>query len=116
MVSKNGKNVMRGLHPAARGDCIIARHTPEIENVMSDIDECVEKLLHAQNLLVPSLERASELLGDMDENKRNKILDEFAKHSEWTAPLGEQLDWARHNQDVIDSCGSEIEEIGEGDY
>ena len=110
MVSKNGKNVMRGLHPAARGDCIIARHTPEIENVMSDIDECVEKLLHAQNLLVPSLERASELLGDMDENKRTEILDKFAEHSQWSAPLGEQLDWVRDNQDIIDDYGSRIED------
>ena len=87
-----------------------------INEVMHVIDEHLEKLLHAQNVLTPALEHASELLADMDENKRNKILDEFAKHSEWTAPLGEQLDWARHNQDVIDSCGSEIEEIGEGDY
>ena len=83
---------------------------------MDVIDEHLEKLLHAQNILAPALKRASELLDDMDENKRNKILDEFAKHSEWRAPLGEQLDWALHNQDVIDSCGSEIEEIGEGDY
>ena len=88
----------------------------EIEEVMYDIDEHLEKLLHAQNVLAPALERASELLADMDENKRSKLLDKFAGYSEWTAPLGEQLDWARHNQDVIDTCASEIEEIGEGDY
>ena len=88
----------------------------EIEEVMYDIDEHLEKLLHAQNVLTPALERASELLADMDENKRSKLLDKFAGYSEWTAPLDEQLDWARHNQDVIDTCASEIEEIGEGDY
>ena len=88
----------------------------EIEEVMYDIDEHLEKLLHAQNVLAPALERASELLADMDENKRSKLLDKFAGYSEWTAPLDEQLDWARHNQDVIDTCASEIEEIGEGDY
>ncbi len=73
-------------------------------------------MLHAQNVLAPALERASELLADMDENKRSKLLDKFARYSEWTATLDEQLDWARHNQDVIDTCASEIEEIGEGDY
>ena len=88
----------------------------EIEEVMYDIDEHLEKLLHAQNVLTPALEHASELLADMDENKRCKLLDKFARYSEWTAPLDEQLDWARHNQDVIDTCASEIEEIGEGDY
>ena len=88
----------------------------EIEEVMHDIDEHLEKLLYAQNVLAPALERASELLADMDENKRSKLLDKFAGYSEWTAPLDEQLDWARHNQDVIDTCASEIEEIGEGDY
>ena len=88
----------------------------EIEEVMYDIDEHLEKLLHAQNVLAPALERASELLADMDENKRSKLLDKFVGYSEWTAPLDEQLDWARHNQDVIDTCASEIEEIGEGDY
>ena len=79
-----------------------------IKEVMYVIDEHLEKLLHAQNVLTPALEHASELLADMDENKRNKILDEFAKHSEWCAPLDEQLDWARHNQDVIDDCESEL--------
>ena len=88
----------------------------EIEEVMYDIDEHLEKLLHSQNVIAPALERASELLADMDENKRSKLLDKFAGYSEWTAPLDEQLDWARHNQDVIDTCASEIEEIGEGDY
>ena len=88
----------------------------EIEEVMYDIDEHLEKLLHAQNVLAPALERASELLADMDENKRAKILAKFAERSQWSAPLGEQIDWAQHNQDVIDTCASEIEEIGEGDY
>ena len=87
-----------------------------IEEVMYVIDEHLEKLLHAQHILTPALEHASELLADMDENKRSKLLDKFAGYSEWTAPLDEQLDWARHNQDVIDTCASEIEEIGEGDY
>ena len=88
----------------------------EIEEVMYDIDEHLEKLLHAQNVLAPALERASELLADMDENKRAEILAKFAERSQWSAPLGEQIDWAQHNQDVIDTCASEIEEIGEGDY
>ena len=79
-----------------------------IEEVMYVIDDHLEKLLHAQHILTPALEHASELLADMDENKRNKILDEFAKHSEWTAPLDEQLDWVRHNQDIIDDCESEL--------
>jgi len=71
----------------------------------------LEKLLYAQNILVPALKRASALLGDMNENKRQQILDKFAEQSEWTAPLDEQLDWARHNQGVIDDYESKIEEV-----
>ena len=82
----------------------------EIEEVMYDIDEHLEKLLHAQNVLAPALERASELLADMDENKRAKILAKFAERSQWSAPLGEQIDWAQHNQGIIDDYGSWIEE------
>ncbi len=83
----------------------------EIEEVMDVIDEHLEKLLHAQNILVPALKRASALLGDMNENKRQQVLDKFAEQSEWTAPLDEQLDWARHNQGVIDDYESKIEEV-----
>ena len=81
----------------------------EIEEVMYDIDEHLEKLLHAQNVLAPALERASELLADMDENKRAKILAKFAERSQWSAPLGEQIDWAQHNQGTIDDHRSWIE-------
>ena len=77
---------------------------------MYDIDEHLEKLLHAQNVLAPALERASELLADMDENKRAKILAKFAERSQWSAPLGEQIDWAQHNQGIIDDHRSWIEE------
>ena len=83
----------------------------EIEEVMDVIDEHLEKLLYAQNILVPALKRASALLGDMNENKRQQVLDKFAEQSEWTAPLDEQLDWARHNQGVIDDYESKIEEV-----
>ena len=83
----------------------------EIEEVMYDIDEHLEKLLHAQNVLAPALKRASELLQDMNENKRHEVLDKFAGHSQWAASLDEQLDWARHNQGVIDDYESEIEEV-----
>ena len=87
-----------------------------IEEIMDVIDKHLEKLLYAQNILTPALKEAHELLSGMDENKRAKILDKFAERSQWSAPLGEQIDWAQHNQDVIDTCASEIEEIGEGDY
>ena len=83
----------------------------EIEEVMDVIDKHLEKLLYAQNILVPALKRASALLGDMNENKRQQVLDKFAEQSEWTAPLDEQLDWARHNQGVIDDYESKIEEV-----
>ena len=82
----------------------------EIEEVMYDIDEHLEKLLHAQNVLAPALKEAHELLSGMDENKRAEILAKFAEHSQWSAPLGEQIDWARHNQGTIDDHRSWIEE------
>jgi len=118
MVSKNG-NIIRddGITciRCPTSDANEWEDTPEIEEVMDVIDEHLQELLHAQNILVPALKRASELLGDMDENKRHEVLDKFAEHSEWTAPLDQQLDWVRHNQDVIDDCESElIEEEVEG--
>ena len=82
----------------------------EIEEVMYDIDEHLEKLLHAQNVLAPALKEAHELLSGMDENKRAEILAKFAEHSQWSAPLGEQMDWAQHNQGAIDDHRSWIEE------
>ena len=75
---------------------------------MDVIDEHLEKLLYAQNILVPALKRASELLQDMNENKRYEVWNKFAEHSKWTAPLDEQLDWVRHHQDIIDDCESEL--------
>ena len=118
MVSKN-RNII--TEPIRSCKCPLSdanewEGTPKIEEVMDVIDVHLEKLLCAQNILVPALKRASELLQDMNENKRHEVLDKFAEHSEWAASLDEQLDWARHNQDVIDTCASEIEEIGEGDY
>ena len=77
---------------------------------MDVIDKHMEKLLYAQNILTPALKEAHELLSGMDENKRAKILDKFAERSQWSAPLGEQIDWARHNQDIIDDYRSWIEE------
>ena len=118
MVSKNGNIITDDIKSCKcpLSDANEWENTPKIEEVMDVIDEHLEKLLYAQNILVPALKRASVLLQDMNENKRSKLLDKFAGYSEWTAPLDEQLDWARHNQDVIDTCASEIEEIGEGDY
>ena len=77
---------------------------------MDVIDKHMEKLLHAQNILTPALKEAHELLSGMDENKRAKILAKFAEHSQWSAPLGEQIDWAQHNQSTIDDHRSWIEE------
>ena len=86
-----------------------------IEEIMDVIDKHMEKLLHAQNILTPALKEAHELLSGMDENKRAEILAKFAEHSQWSAPLDEQLEWVRHNQDIIDDCESElIEEEVEG--
>ena len=82
-----------------------------IEEIMDVIDKHLEKLLYAQNILTPALKEAHELLSGMDENKRAEILAKFAERSQWTAPLDEQLDWARHNQGVIDDYESEIEEV-----
>ena len=114
MVSKNG-NIIRddGITciRCPTSDANEWEDTPEIEEVMDVIDEHLQELLHAQNILVPALKRASELLGDMDENKRHEVLDKFAEHSEWAASLDQQLDWARHNQGVIDDYESEIEEV-----
>ena len=81
-----------------------------IEEIMDVIDVHLEKLLHAQNILTPALKEAHELLSGMDENRRTEILAKFAEHSQWSAPLGEQIDWAQHNQDTIDDHRSWIEE------
>ena len=77
---------------------------------MDVIDKHMEKLLHAQNILTPALKEAHELLSGMDENKRAKILAKFAERSQWSAPLGEQIGWAQHNQGIIDDHRSWIEE------
>ena len=113
MVSKNGNIITDDIKSCKcpLSDANEWENTPKIEEVMDVIDEHLEKLLYAQNILVPALKRASELLGDMDENKRHEVLDKFAEHSEWAAPLDEQLDWIRHNQDVIDDYESKIEEV-----
>ena len=81
-----------------------------IEEIMDVIDKHMEKLLHAQNILTPALKEAHELLSGMDENKRAEILAKFTEHSQWSAPLGEQIDWAQHNQGTIDDHRSGIEE------
>ena len=113
MVSKNGNIITDGIRcircPTA--DANEWEDTLEIEEVMDVIDEHLEKLLYAQNILVPALKRASVLLQDMNENKRHEVLDKFAGHSQWAASLDEQLDWARHNQGVIDDYESKIEEV-----
>ena len=114
MVSKNGNIIKNQGITCIRcptSDANEYEGTPEIEEVMDVIDEHLEKLLYAQNILAPALKRASELLGDMGENKRHEVLDKFAEHSEWAASLDQQLDWARHNQDVIDDYESKIEEV-----
>ena len=81
-----------------------------IEEIMDVIDKHMEKLLHAQNILTPALKEAHELLSGMDENKRAEILAKFADHSQGSAPLGEQIDCAQHNQSTIDDHRSWIEE------
>ncbi len=81
-----------------------------IEEIMDVIDVHLEKLLHAQNILTPALKEAHELLSGMDKNKRAEILAKFAERSQWSAPLGEQIDWAQHNQGIIDDHRSWIEE------
>ena len=114
MVSKNGNIISDDGITCIRcptSDANEWEDTPKIEEVMDVIDEHLGELLYAQNVLAPALKRASELLQDMNENKRHEVLDKFAGHSQWTAPLDEQLDWARHNQGVIDDCESEIEEV-----
>ena len=90
-------------------DCIMTKQYA-IEEIMDVIDKHMEKLLHAQNILTPALKEAHELLSGMDENKRAEILAKFAEHSQWSAPLGEQIDWAQHNQGTIDDHRSWIEE------
>ena len=117
MVSKNGNIITDGITciRCPTSDANEWEDTPEIEEVMDVIDEHLQELLQAQNILVPALKRASELLGDMDENKRHEVLDKFAEDSVWAAPLDQQLDWIRHNQDVIDGYESKIEEV-EGLY
>ena len=84
-----------------------------IEEIMDVIDVHLEKLLHAQNILTPALKEAHELLSGMDENKRAEILAKFAERSQWSASLGEQIDWAQHNQGIIDDHRSWIEEVEE---
>ena len=113
MVSKNGNIITDDIKSCKcpLSDVNEWENTPKIEEVMDVIDEHLEKLLYAQNILVPALKRASELLQDMNENKRHEVLDKFAGHSQWAASLDEQLDWARHNQGVIDDYESEIEEV-----
>ena len=112
MVSKNGNIITDDIKSCKcpLSDANEWENTPKIEEVMDVIDEHLEKLLYAQNILVPALKRASVLLQDMNENKRHEVWNKFAEHSQWTAPLDEQLDWVRHNQDVIDYYGSWIEE------
>ena len=90
-------------------DCIMTKQYA-IEEIMDVIDKHMEKLLHAQNILAPALKEAHELLSGMDENKRAEILAKFAERSQWSAPLGEQIDWAQHNQGIIDDHRSWIEE------
>ena len=81
-----------------------------IEGIMDVIDKHMEKLLYAQNILTPALKEAHELLSGMDENKRAEILAKFAERSQWSATLGEQIDWVQHNQGIIDDHRSWIEE------
>ena len=90
-------------------ECIMAKQYA-IEEIMDVIDKHLEKLLYAQNILTPALKEAHELLSGMDENKRAEILAKFAERSQWSAPLGEQIDWAQHNQGTIDDHRSWIEE------
>ena len=113
MVSKNGNIITEPIRSCKcpLSDANEWEGTPKIEEVMDVIDEHLQELLYAQNMLAPSLKRASELLGDMDENKRHEVLDKFAEHSYWTASLDQQLDWVRHNQGVIDDYESEMEEV-----
>ena len=111
MVSKNG-NIIRddGITciRCPTSDANEWEDTPKIEEVMDVIDEHLQELLHAQNVLAPALKRASELLQDMNENKRHEVWNKFAERSQWSAPLDEQLEWVRHNQDIIDDCESEL--------
>ena len=113
MTTKNGKIITDDIRSCKcpLSDANEWEGTPKIEEVMDVIDVHLEKLLCAQNILVPALKRASELLQDMNENKRYEVWNKFAEHSKWTAPLDEQLDWVRHNQGVIDDYESEMEEV-----
>ena len=117
MVSKNGNIITDDIKSCKcpLSDVNEWENTPKIEEVMDVIDEHLEKLLYAQNILVPALKRASELLGDMNENKRGKVWDKFAYHSKWETSLDEQVDWVRHNQGIIDQYESEIEEAVAGE-
>ena len=117
MVSKNGNIITDDIKSCKcpLSDANEWENTPKIEEVMDVIDEHLEKLLYAQNILVPALKRASELLGDMNENKRAKVWDKFAYHSKWETSLDEQVDWVRHNQGIIDQYESEIEEAVAGE-
>ena len=111
MVSKNGNIISDDGITCIRcptSDANEWEDTLKIEEVMDVIDEHLGELLYAQNVLAPALKRASELLGDMNENKRGKVWDKFAYHSKWETSLDEQVDWVRHNQDIIDDCESEL--------
>ena len=80
---------------------------------MQDVDKHLEKLLFAQQMLFPALRRAEEQLSQMNQNERKTILEKFAKCSQWTAPLEEQLAWTRINQSEIIHLGNSVEVLGE---
>ena len=81
---------------------------------MYDLDEHLEKLLYAQNMLVGALRNSKKHLSHMNQDERNDILVQFAERSQWTASLEEQLEWAQSNQDTITHFGYSIEELSEG--
>ena len=84
---------------------------PNIEQIMDDLDVYLEKVLYAQNMLAPTLQSAIQILAEMNSKERISILEKFAKVSQWTASLDEQLEWAASNQEQITRFGSELEEM-----
>ena len=80
---------------------------------MYDMDEYLEKLLYAQNMLVGALRNSKKHLSLMTWGERNDILVQFAERSQWTASLEEQLEWAQSNQDEITHFGNSVEELSE---
>ncbi len=80
---------------------------------MYDMDEYLEKLLYAQNMLVGALRNSKKHLSLMTWGERNDILVQFAERSQWTASLEEQLEWAQSNQDTITHFGNSVEELSE---